>query len=498
VIELQTKEKLMSRSIVIAALVLASAGSSAFAQLDPVALRYNPANKHTYALSPVGMDWQTARTWSRTLGGYLVAINGPAEQAYIVTQYGGPPSPLPYWIGLSDHETEGLWKWDSGEPVTYANFCANEPNNFGGAEDYCEIFPAYAGGLPCWNDDQSPYTGTGIAPTQAIIELAFGHRVDFDNPPPIGFECVSPFPIPLGASGGPEGVSWNGASLGLNANPIVSNAPEAGMPVSGTHYLRMVSYGIRNVPFGGPLPRPVPPGVNEVRVAIPPGTKGVSLAWEFKHNGGPGNNDGMDISVVDGAGTLIANVAYADSSSTIVPTGASQVVCGFVGGSEVAPSGPGFAARALPPLPHPAYLSIVCWDGIANNSAKSRVHVDAIQFWGGPQFELEITAPTGPGSIRLQNAGGGAFNTYWTAVTLVPGAFPGGWLFGLDISPSDLLDQVMFGPPFSGTLNASGASSFTVPSGVPSGLPVYAISLRFGNAFGDFLGASSPTVFTTP
>jgi Lectin C-type domain len=487
----------MSRSFVIAALILASASSSAFAQLDPVALRYNPANEHTYALSPVGMDWLTAQAWSRTLGGYLVAINDAAEQAFIQAQFGGPGAP-PYWIGLSDHETEGLWKWDSGEPVVYANFCANEPNNFGGVEHFCEIFPTYTGGAPCWNDNQSPYTGTGIAPTQAIIELAFGHRVDFDGPVT---PCVTPFPFPLGTPGDPEGVSWNGASLGLVEKPVVTAIAEEGFPVSGTQYLRVPAWGLRSVPFGGPLLRPVPPGINEIRVAMPPGTKGVSLAWEFlrKHSVGSSVNDGMDISVVDASGALIANVAYADCSSPFPPSGwLTHMICGIAaGGVMTGQNGPEFASRALPLLPHPAYLSIVVWND-QTNFGQSVAHVDAIQFWGSSQLDLEITAPTGPGSIRLQNVGGGAGNTYWTAVTLVPGAFPSGWLFGLDISPADLLGEVMFGPPFSGTLSASGTSSFTVPGGVPSGLPVYAISLQFGSAFGDFLGASLPVFFMTP
>jgi Lectin C-type domain len=488
----------MSRSLLVSALVLVATGTSAFAQLDPSALRYNPANFHTYALTPAGMNWQTAQAYSRTLGGHLVAINDPGEQAFIQAQYGGSQPP-PYWIGLSDHETEGLWKWDSGEPVLYANFCANEPNNFGGVEDFVEIFPAFAGGAPCWNDDQSPYTGTGTAPTQAIIEIPHGDRVNFDNPPPVGFECVCPFPAPLGAGGNPEGISWNGASLGLNKNPILCSAPEAGMPVSGTHYLRMEAYGVRNVPPGGPLARPVPPGINEVRVAIPPGTKGVSLAWEFKHNVGTASNDGMDISVVDGAGALIANVTYADSSSPLVGSGVSPNVCGFVGGTQIAPAGPGFAARALPPLPHPAYLSIVCWKGSSTSLSSSRVSVDAIQFWGSGQFQLDITAPAGPGSIRLENTGGVPGNTYLTVVTLDQGSFPFGWLFGLDIPPALLIQEVMTGVPFSGILDGAGSSTFTLTSGVPPGLPVYAVSLQFASAAlgGEFLGASAPEHFVT-
>jgi Lectin C-type domain len=480
--------------------VFALACGGALAQQDPVAFRYNLATRHTYALTPPVMDWQTARSYSRSLGGHLVAINDGAEQSFIQSQYGGTQPP-PYWIGLSDHEVEGLWKWDSGEPVLFANFCVNEPNNFGGAEDYCEIFPAYAGGPSCWNDTQSPYAGPGVAPAQGIIELPFGRRVDFDTPPPVGFQCVSPFPTPLGAPGYPEGISWNGASLGHAENPFLCSVPEEGMPVSGGQYLRMPAWGVRSVPPGGPLLRPVPPGINEVRVEIPPGTKGVSLAWEFiaKHFGG-GVNDGMDISVVDAQGALIANLAYADCTTPWVPC-AIHMICNSVsGGSHVAPVGPGTVAKALPTLPHPAYVSIVCWNGF-NNNASSIVHVDAIQFWGSSSFQLDITAPLGPGSVRLKNTGGGAGHSYWTAVTLVQGAFPNGWLFGLDIPPTLLIDEVMMGTPFAGILDAAGSSTFTVPAGVPPGLHVYGVSLEFGSSgtiATSFLGASAPTHFVVP
>ena len=77
------------------------------------------------------------------------------------------------------------------------------------------------------------------------------------------------------------------------------------------------------------------------------------------------------------------------------------------------------------------------------------MNIDAIQFWGQGQFKLTMTAPFGPGSIRLANSGGGAGNGYWTAVTLTQGAFPNGWLFGVDIGLPELLSEVAGGAPFS-------------------------------------------------
>src|SRR5262245_32490819 len=118
----------MSRFFVIKILILVAAGQLA-GQASPTAPRYNVQNQHTYLLSPDGMTWQTARLYSRTLGGYLASINSSAEQAFLNSEY-NVLNPPPYWIGLSDEVTEGVFAWDSGEQFTYSNFCTGEPNNF--------------------------------------------------------------------------------------------------------------------------------------------------------------------------------------------------------------------------------------------------------------------------------------------------------------------------------------------------------------------------------
>jgi hypothetical protein len=486
---------ILTFQVIAITLLIGAGGRDVAAQTTPLLPRYDLANQHTYVMSPVGLTWQTAQSYSRTLGGHLVAINDAQEQAFLQGQYGALWPPI-YWIGLTDAATEGVFVWDGGDPVTFTSFCQGEPNNFGNNEDYVEI--VFTGGGVCWNDDSSPNLN-GSSPTQGIIELAHGDRVNFDSTSTL---CSSsPFPTPLGATTGPEGVSWNGAGLATGRYPVVTSIAEDAMPVTGTKYFRMAAQGMLSIPAGTPPPRPLPSSVNEVRIAIPPGARGVSLAWELLALEGPGSffNDGMDISVVDGAGFLIAHVVNADMN--YLPGSTSTAVhCIQPGGTHVLPAGPQGASAALPPLSDPAYLSIACWNGGNDNSFPSSVHVDAIQFWGSDEFRLSITAPFGPGSIRLQNTGGDPGNAYWTAVTLAPGSFPFGWLFGVDIPATELFSQVAFGVPFSGTLNGSGVSTFTLASGVPSGLHVYAVSLRFGSAAsgGQFLGASAPEHFVTP
>jgi hypothetical protein len=63
----------------------------------------------------------------------------------------------------------------------------------------------------------------------------------------------------------------------------------------------------------------------------------------------------------------------------------------------------------------------------------------------------------------------------------VPGAYPNGWLFGVDISYADLAVQLSAGFPFSGPLGASGSFSLGPIPGVPP-LTLYAIALGFPSA----------------
>jgi hypothetical protein len=475
--------------------LLAVLGQLGLAQVDPSQLRYDTANFHTYFVTPHGVNWQTARTYSRSFGGYLASINDPAEAFFIDFNYSNYPA---LWIGLTDAQLEGAFIWDSGEPLTYLAWCGGEPNNFGN-EDYVEaLFTGYAF---CWNDIASPYNGPNSAPDQALIEIPFGHRVNFDYSQTV--TCAE-LPHPFGAAGNPDGVSWNGAGGTSSHKAYISTLGNGNMPVTGSGYLLVEANGPVTVPLYGPFPRPASPLVNEVRIPIPPGTKGVSYTWELlsAENTPSAFNDGISIAVVDANGVLLQDLSYADAATPKELNVPAVPYCSNppVPVTPVGVSGPQTAAYAFLPLPYPAYLSIVCWNG-SDNSLSGSAAVDAIQFWGEGKFTLTISAPNGPGSISIVNFAGGAFNTYTTAVSLTQGNFPYGWLFGIDIGLDALFSQMAAGPPFHGTLSAGGASFFTLPSGVPSGLAVYAVSMQFaspGPFGGTFVSATSPEFFLTP
>lgn len=132
-----------------------------------------------------GVTWQEAYdavetrnpdgTCAYTLGnlcGYLATVTSAGERTYINSQV----ATSDVWLGGSDRETEGLWRWVSGpdvgkvfldaracgqglkgnctagsadSTVNYNNWNDGEPNNSNGSENYLQMIGG-SGGL--WND----------------------------------------------------------------------------------------------------------------------------------------------------------------------------------------------------------------------------------------------------------------------------------------------------------------------------------------------------------
>ncbi len=103
-----------------------------------------------YCANRVWTDWQGARNACEVNGGHLASILSAEENSAIFRNLG---SPWGYsgnlWIGFSDVVLEGTFRWESGEAVTFGNWCAGEPNNAGkDGEDCTHLYST----RNCWND----------------------------------------------------------------------------------------------------------------------------------------------------------------------------------------------------------------------------------------------------------------------------------------------------------------------------------------------------------
>lgn len=81
----------------------------------------NPANGHLYKWIACDSR-EDAQKQAADENAYLVTISSEQEQIWLETMFGRTP----YWIGLTDVEKEGKWKWENGEPVTYTNWKKKE------------------------------------------------------------------------------------------------------------------------------------------------------------------------------------------------------------------------------------------------------------------------------------------------------------------------------------------------------------------------------------
>ncbi|KAK6324625.1 hypothetical protein J4Q44_G00039670, partial [Coregonus suidteri] len=100
-----------------------------------------------YFLSTEEKTWEESRQDCLKRGADLVIINSKEEQEFICNLK------KRVWIGLTDRETEGTWKWVDGTTLTTEYWYDKQPDNAGptGDEDCAEIYK-YWRPLKAWND----------------------------------------------------------------------------------------------------------------------------------------------------------------------------------------------------------------------------------------------------------------------------------------------------------------------------------------------------------
>ena len=112
-------------------------------------------------------------------------------------------------------------------------------------------------------------------------------------------------------------------------------------------------------------------------------------------------------------------------------------------------------------------------------------------------WNVQITQPNGSASATVTNSGGRMGDSYANLMTLVPGAYPYGWLHGVDMSVLEIAWEVSFGAPFYGQLSPCGSASTTLAGPIPSGLTVYVTSLELDPS-GSIVNFKPAFAYVTP
>ena len=165
---------------------------------------YLPSTDHFYEfVSAESITWSQAKTEAenRTFygrQGYLATLTSQEEADFAGKQASGAG-----WIGGSDEETEGVWKWVTGPEAgtifwegvvngstpNFAFWNDNEPNNAGN-EDYAHITDPSIGIRGAWNDLPNE-GGTGLyIPRGYIVE--YGQPTD----PPLNISASTNIYLP--------------------------------------------------------------------------------------------------------------------------------------------------------------------------------------------------------------------------------------------------------------------------------------------------------------
>lgn len=106
---------------------------------------------HTYACLSDAKTWEEAKEQCEKMQGHLVIIS-TQEENDAVWAYAKSLGNKSVFIGLSDSEKEGEWKWVNGDPVQYSHWNGGEPNASSDDEDYAEFSFRVEGGF--WNDSR--------------------------------------------------------------------------------------------------------------------------------------------------------------------------------------------------------------------------------------------------------------------------------------------------------------------------------------------------------
>ncbi|XP_060565783.1 perlucin-like [Ruditapes philippinarum] len=93
------------------------------------------------------LSFHAAQAKCRILHGHLVHIENETENDFLKNHLRTLKDSR-FWIGLTDSETEGVFKWiDDSSTASFTNWIPGHPDNIGKGEDCVEIYISFK-----WND----------------------------------------------------------------------------------------------------------------------------------------------------------------------------------------------------------------------------------------------------------------------------------------------------------------------------------------------------------
>jgi len=154
-----------------------------------------------YLYHPEKADWEGAKMLCEMEGGQLAVITSEAEQGRIASRFGRLPE---FWVGCTDIEREGQFRWVNGQGLGFARWYRTQPTRKYPNNEHCVTFN-YWGKDAKWGDrncyDSKPFLCETMVCKPARGRFPSGYPGAFKGP------LRSPYEFPRNRNHpGPKGM----------------------------------------------------------------------------------------------------------------------------------------------------------------------------------------------------------------------------------------------------------------------------------------------------
>jgi hypothetical protein len=141
------KHGLLALTLVVAGLLPPAHAQSSTAQKAPIGVPADAQlfNGKWYRVYFEKVAWHRAKEKCGALSGQLAVVPDAATWEFIKRL-----TPATIWLGATDEEVAGVWKWLDGTPWRFTAWLKGLPNNQGGKEHYLSVLTFK--GERGWND----------------------------------------------------------------------------------------------------------------------------------------------------------------------------------------------------------------------------------------------------------------------------------------------------------------------------------------------------------